>query len=299
MFRASLLILILSVVTSFPTEYSTEATKEYFFLNAALFSTPASVCVDKYIDTEGEWKIIDRKTDSICDYLNQTCGYLVLRSDVYREYIVVYRGSIGRQVEGEVEETFLPQVRLAGGRVHLYFYTAQNSTWGLVSGILKTEGTKDYTVVFTGHSLGGAASVISAARAVEEGLKNGSQVAIWTFGQPRVGNSEFSTYIDDTFDVVYRVVNRRDIVPHIPPCFAKGLTGCFPATFGYYHEITEVWYPEGLYELNSTYQICTNGGEDPSCSNSLIANYSWDDHAGAEGYFNIDPAVYGSANCQD
>ena len=62
-------------------------------------------------------------------------------------------------------------------------------------------------VYYTDHSLGGALAVLAAS------LKK--PAAIYTFGSPSMGNSEF---VDSIRHVnIYRVVNPRDIVACVPP----------------------------------------------------------------------------------
>ena len=69
----------------------------------------------------------------------------------------------------------------------------------------------DYTLYVTGHSLGGALALI-ATRA----LNSDNLAACYTFGGPRVGNSEFGDAIKPP---IYRVVNDLDPVPFLPPTY--------------------------------------------------------------------------------
>lgn len=73
----------------------------------------------------------------------------------------------------------------------------------------------------TGHSLGGALSVLLAAQLVEAGL--GSRVAaIVTFGQPRVGDQDFAQALDQALPGrLLRVVHGRDLVASLPPTEAE------------------------------------------------------------------------------
>jgi hypothetical protein len=76
---------------------------------------------------------------------------------------------------------------------------------------------------------------------------------VYTFGQPRVGNSVLAAYTQKTIPNKYRIVHNADLVPHVPPS---------PL---YTHEMTEIWYNAGM----NSYKVCTNGGEDPSCADSV------------------------------
>ena len=68
----------------------------------------------------------------------------------------------------------------------------------------------------TGHSLGGALAILCAA--VLQFHWSREVTAVYTYGQPRVGDATFSDAFDGKLGTVtFRYVNDRDIVPHLPP----------------------------------------------------------------------------------
>lgn len=67
----------------------------------------------------------------------------------------------------------------------------------------------------TGHSLGGAMSVLCAL-SVKLHLPH-LKIQIHNFGQPRVGDPNLSKFITNKVDQIFRVVHNKDIVPHLPP----------------------------------------------------------------------------------
>lgn len=83
----------------------------------------------------------------------------------------------------------------------------------------------DYSLVVTGHSLGGAIALLYGVS-----LKiNGRDPLVVTFGQPRVGNAAFATYVDSLFfptvgdqlssspyRKMYRVTRYEDPVTQVP-----------------------------------------------------------------------------------
>jgi len=77
---------------------------------------------------------------------------------------------------------------------------------------------KDYRVVFTGHSLGGALTLHAVADALLCGILKDHDVYVYTFGQPRVGNAAFLNLFTPYLKGYYRVVHYKDMVAHIPPC---------------------------------------------------------------------------------
>lgn len=83
-----------------------------------------------------------------------------------------------------------------------------------------------YKIVATGHSLGGAIASIAAAQ-----LRNGGyDVALYTFGAPRIAGSKLSDYISGQKGGNYRITHWNDPIPRLPPL-----------TMGYVH-ITPEYY---------------------------------------------------------
>lgn len=81
----------------------------------------------------------------------------------------------------------------------------------------KYNPTGDKGIWVTGHSLGGALAVLLASMFIEEGIE---VRGLYTFGAPRVGDSQFSESFNEKFTgVSYRIVNEGDLVPHLPPEF--------------------------------------------------------------------------------
>ena len=85
---------------------------------------------------------------------------------------------------------------------------------------------------------------------------------MYTFGQPRVGDWDFSQFYNSKIPNTFRVVNYADVVPHIPS-----------KILGYYHNGYEIWYdPRGM----TNFVQCPS--EMRTCSNSLIFRRTKDDH---------------------
>lgn len=80
------------------------------------------------------------------------------------------------------------------------------------------EIAKDKEVTITGHSLGGALAVLAASRYK---IETGVSPTVYTFGQPLVGDEEFAARFTQELPYkLYRVINKKDIVPRIPPAAA-------------------------------------------------------------------------------
>lgn len=70
-------------------------------------------------------------------------------------------------------------------------------------------------LTITGHSLGGALATLCALdmRLTYDGQH---EIDLYTFGAPRVGNSDFQALFNESVPNSYRIVNGQDIVPTIP-----------------------------------------------------------------------------------
>lgn len=85
--------------------------------------------------------------------------------------------------------------------------------------------------------------------------------AVYTFGQPRVGNLAFVSWFVQKLEGTpfYRVVHDKDPIVHAPPTL-----------LGFQHTPTEVFYNAA----ESAYRLCDASGEDPTCSDRYL--WPWD-----------------------
>jgi predicted lipase len=89
----------------------------------------------------------------------------------------------------------------------------------------------DYSLIVTGHSLGGGITAIATAALT--GL--GHEVTTYTFGEPKNGDQEFADYLESLVldENYYRITHANDGVPQIPP-----------ALLDYVHHGDEYWQKE-------------------------------------------------------
>jgi len=178
---------------------------------------------------------------------------------------VVFRGTHASSLENWVDDLnfahTVPYPTIPNAFVHSGFYSSWISVRQQVLTALKLVYTKiePTEFYFSGHSLGAAISVLAA---VDIGYSLNVPITCYNYGDPRVGNAEFAAYFDEHIDTTYRIVNQADIVPHLP---TKSL--------GFWHIATEVWWMN-----KTTYKICDNTGEDPTCSDSQLVDLSIVDH---------------------
>ena len=119
-------------------------------------------------------------------------------------------------------------------------------------------------VAITGHSMG-AALAVHAAIALGPLGRNVSldTGALYTYGQPRVGDSAFAAFFMWHFPTWLRIVHWNDPVPHLPPF-----------STGFHHVGREIWFDEP----SDTRMICNDTGEDSDCSASVEVAVVLTDH---------------------
>ena len=103
-----------------------------------------------------------------------------------------------------------------GIEVHTGFLEAYQAAEARILELIK-ELPPQLPVYITGHSLGGALSVIaSAAISLEDGSLRDRIAAVYTFGAPRVAKKGFDSLVKAPH---YRVHNKSDLVPTVPPAW--------------------------------------------------------------------------------
>jgi triacylglycerol lipase len=147
------------------------------------------------------WAVAQGFTPGTFDFIEgrDTQGFIVQDEHTI---LVAFRGTQPNRPVDWLSDAKARHARWAHniGKVHTGFYEALDVVWR------------------AGHSLGGALAELCAARACFDPRITSIPIeAVYTFGQPRVGDSEFATLLHDKMGVsVHRFVNDRDIVPRVP-----------------------------------------------------------------------------------
>ncbi|KXN86217.1 putative feruloyl esterase A, partial [Leucoagaricus sp. SymC.cos] len=187
-------------------------------------------------------------------------GY-VARDDDRREIIIAFRGSASimafiADVSLVLVPFIAPGVKAPSGvRVHSGFLLSWDSVALevrlIVSQQLKSH--QDYSIVTSGHSLGGVLALYCAIMAKQDHPER--TVKTYSYGAPRAGNKEFATFVNGLFgEHAYRVVHGNDGVPTI-----------IPTSLGYHHHGVEYWQYTNPASEDTT-RACDPDGEDPQCS---------------------------------
>jgi pimeloyl-ACP methyl ester carboxylesterase len=139
------------------------------------------------------------------------------------------------------------------------YLTLRKSTRSAVLELLNAYPT--YSIVATGHSLGGAMATLAAADLQELLYRGGfnatpQPLTLYTFASPRVGNAAFAQWVTDLLSdgASYRITHARDPVVRLPF-----------RSWDYAHLPHEVFYKN---LLNSSRVMCvdTVTSQDKKCS---------------------------------
>jgi len=202
--------------------------------------------------------------------------------------LVVVRGTKNIK-NGITDANFWPRKPWSdcpGCAVHSGFY---NSWSFLRDGTLQrlTEQCSGKSVQVTGHSLGGAIAAIM----VFELVQSWNISRLYTYGQPRTGNSEWSAEFNRRVAHVphFRVVDYMDPVPHLAPDNFLFL--------GFDHTSPEVWY--NATKMHN-YVICEDQ-YDRRCSYQFDTVVTWFHGCDHCSYLGLSPCDCGSpkGECED
>eukprot|EP00911_Craspedida_sp_UC1_P000836 UC1_evm2s641 len=155
----------------------------------------------------------------------------------------------------------------SGVRVHGGFWRAYNSvrkhTTTTVSSLVRQN--RGYDLLITGHSLGGALAQLAALDYTAAGLSPIPNLV--TAGSPRVGNSQFATWSNETLTrAAWRLTHAHDIVVHLPL-----------EAMGFHHAPWEIYQDTKTFTGQSNLRICDRSGEDPNGADNEMGD-SVNDH---------------------
>jgi triacylglycerol lipase len=141
-----------------------------------------------------------------------TQAYLIAND---QRVVLVFRGTEPTSPKDWLTNTKLPLVEALGGKVHEGFWQDWRDLEDLVVEQVTRLRDRNQELWITGHSLGGALSVLAALTLVTQDQRvNG----VYTFGAPRVGDTDFSNSYNSYLQAqTLRLVNHRDMVPRVPP----------------------------------------------------------------------------------
>jgi len=133
-----------------------------------------------------------------------------------KKIVVVFRGTEGKIEDWRTDRKFIRAGWKGEGTVQRGFNEAMESVWSDIEQRIEALRTNQQKVWFTGHSLGGALAALAAARMLL--LLTPTDIGgVYTFGQPRVGDFDFSDDYNAVLkDKTFRMVNNNDVVTRVP-----------------------------------------------------------------------------------
>ncbi|KAL6738110.1 hypothetical protein Aduo_011693 [Ancylostoma duodenale] len=239
-------------------KYSDDVARQKFFpLAAAAYSSSPQECIsNKYKNAS-----IAVHSDVQCDPAPcASCAGFIALLHEDEAIALSFRGTntLAQLIKESEQTLFHEKVPwITGGYVSKYFYNAFHAVWygGIkdkFEDILKTYSA--YEIWVTGHSLGGSMASLAASHIVANGYVNASNMKLVTFGQPRTGDHDYANAINGQGIYSFRVVHRRDIIPHLPLTCKN-----------YSHHDSEAFYPSSMKE-GSSFKICRGNINLRQCS---------------------------------
>jgi triacylglycerol lipase len=193
------------------TEFDTLA-KE-FSLKNALFLAKVSRLVyqgrfEMEFTTEHEWYF---PKFAFLDNDHHDTQALIIGNE--ENVIVAFRGTEGK-LEDWITNIAVGFMDRAGGRVHQGFWNAMESIFADLVKVLNEFCTQNQRIWLTGHSLGGALATLATAYLHQHRIP---LAGLYTYGQPRVGDSSFAYHLNSEAVNYFRIVNHGDVVTRVPP----------------------------------------------------------------------------------
>ncbi|KAI8357815.1 Alpha/Beta hydrolase protein [Blakeslea trispora] len=190
--------------------------------------------------------------------LTDTNGF-VMTSAADQTIYLSFRGSVSSQNwVTNFNYRFTSFDNVKGARAHSGFYSAVKDSSRTYLPVIKSllDANPKYKVVVTGHSLGGALALLAGIDLLgKESRITSSNLKIYTYGGPRVGDSNFVDYVAKSNVPVLRSVNGLDPIPQAPP-----------RVNGYVHAGVEAWR-----RSTGAVVVCNTQSESNLCSNTVAA----------------------------
>jgi hypothetical protein len=203
--------------------------------------------------------------DTLYDIKTDLQGYIGILPTTKSIYVVLRGSSSAINWLDNFEVKLVPYTSFpeCNCNVHYGFYNSALGVSTKAVSVVKNLMKQyiGYSVVVTGHSYGASCGQLIGMELV----KNGIDVKIYDYGQPRVGDSKYAAFVNTKIEEIWRATHNKDTVPHVPP--VEG--------FGYYHSCKEI-FEDSTGKLT----VCSETNcEDPTCADQYkLAQTNTEDH---------------------
>ncbi|CAG8567938.1 8311_t:CDS:2 [Funneliformis mosseae] len=228
------------------------------YANAAYYDVKGWECDVCKGDTDGT-RLIE-----IFPFSSQRNNGYVAINDEKKAIIVAYSGTtddpsllLDYKIVQVPYSPSVPNAMVHSGFMIFYHATKEGIT-SLTKNLVKEYPS--YKVITTGHSLGGVLATFQTLDLIGTPGLNPSNLFTYTYGEPRSGNKEFAQFIMNSGYKFFRLVDKGDIIPHLPPNYTH-----------YTHYGPEFW-------MNPKNEIVVcQKADDKRCSNSILVK-NLEDH---------------------
>lgn len=147
-------------------------------------------------------------------------GFVAIsRSD--KLIVLAFRGSNSPQNEAEdlkIDFVNVPEFCECCKVHHGFWESWRGISKSIIQLLVKLhDENPDYRVAITGHSLGGAEATLAAGEIWNLGAWWTDNVELYTYGSPRIGNTQTVRFLSQQSSKSYRVTAMQDPVPRVPP----------------------------------------------------------------------------------
>ena len=208
MLKFQVICILLVCLTSFSIGVASEEKTASVFSTALPFAELSNAIYEEKSIFSDVSKLQKLTLNEVNNVSGVEVSYALLTNLEEKQHIVVVRGTAN--VENAIVDMNIRLIddEQTGIRLHQGFLEASIPIFQK----LKNTLNKEYEIITTGHSLGGAVAVILAMQLHSDNFKVSNVV---TFGQPKVTNIEGATKFKDLS--VVRIVQPKDLVPIVPP----------------------------------------------------------------------------------
>ncbi|KAI8066407.1 Alpha/Beta hydrolase protein [Gongronella butleri] len=195
--------------------------------------------------------------------------FFIVTSKSKKSIYVSFRGTYSKkQLQADFEANLIPYSPVPGAKVYqghfLAYMEVQGKMVGTVSRLLKKY--PDYGVEVIGHSMGASNALFAALDLYQRIEKlNKSNIAIYSFGQPRSGDVNFAAYVNTVDMNYFRVTHAADQFANVPS-----------TKLGYVHAGVEYWIKGN--DSKDTLKCPARSYESPHCQMSVADGDNFADH---------------------